>query len=100
MPTDTPIETTWSPCFTKGDYATCAEVCAVENSVCVESGCPANPDTCLPAEGFGSCDTATYAVATLDVICTDASLGGFIDKSCDEPIEWQFNSIGRCCCAL
>ncbi|NJK31315.1 MAG: hypothetical protein HC927_02245 [Deltaproteobacteria bacterium] len=95
-PTDTPIETTWSPCFTKGEYVTCAEVCAVEDSVCVESGCPANPNACLP----DSCNTATYTVAALDVICTDATLGGFIDKSCDKPIGWQFNSIGRCCCAI
>lgn len=85
----------WSSCFTKDDFTTCADACANEGRTCVPSGCPATPGTCTPDD----CMTATVAIAFNDMVCEDVSLGGFIDSTCEEPIAWQANSIGRCCCA-
>lgn len=85
----------WSPCFTKDEFSTCDELCESEGKTCVAGGCPANPSTCTPDD----CTSATVTIAFNDVICADATQGGFLDQPCDEPIGWQANSVGRCCCA-
>jgi hypothetical protein len=90
-----PENVDWSACFTKDEHMTCDDVCASEGKTCVASGCPANPDTCTPDD----CAMATVTIAFNETICVDSTLGGFLDQSCDEPIGWQANSIGRCCCA-
>lgn len=85
----------WSSCFTKDDFTTCAQACQSEGLSCLPGGCPATPDTCTPDD----CESATVVIAFNETICEDVTLGSFLNIACDDPIGWQANSIGRCCCA-
>jgi len=87
-------EAGWSPCVTKGQFETCAEVCASHSMSCVAAGCDAIPMYCKP----GSCEMATSVLSLGDAICSDPDVGGFVAAGCDDPIEFIFNDTARCCC--
>jgi hypothetical protein len=87
-------EPDWSPCVVKGEFETCAEVCAAQAMQCVAAGCPAEPESCKP----DSCDMATSVLGLGDAICTDALVGSTVAGACDDPIEFIFNDHARCCC--
>ena len=88
-------EATWGSCFGKDLATTCAEICELEGLVCVEAGCPAEPQFCEP----DSCDMATRVMGIGDQICEDVSGGGFYADGCNAPIDWLFSNTVRCCCA-
>lgn len=88
----------WFPCVSKDDpeTETCAAVCASMGATCVANGCDAVEDFCEPEP----CDLATQALAlNAEALCEDASVGGFVASTCDEPIHWLFSNTLRCCCA-
>jgi hypothetical protein len=88
----------WSPCVSHGDpdTETCADVCATMGTTCVANGCDAVADYCDPEP----CDMATQALALdAEASCADASVGGFVASTCEEPIHWLFSNTLRCCCA-
>lgn len=87
-------EPNWSPCVVKGQFETCAQVCAAQAMHCVAAGCPAEPESCKP----NKCDMATSLLGLGDAICSDESVGSTVAGACDDPIEFIFNDNARCCC--
>lgn len=86
----------WSPCASKGEVETCAELCVASGMQCVPNGCAVEPEFCRPEP----CDMATQALAIGEgEFCADASVGVFVAAECDAPIEWILNNTVRCCCA-
>ena len=88
------VERSWSPCVIVGEYNTCEEVCQAQGTTCVASGCVALPMYCKPDD----CDTATSVLSLGDAVCTDVTVGSYVDATCETPIEFIFNDTARCCC--
>ena len=74
---------TYSECVSVEDVATCAEACEARGTTCAAN----------------SCGGHTYRIYAVLEWCQDPELdGGGIERSCDEPIDWQLNEAVKCCC--
>ncbi|WP_146661748.1 hypothetical protein [Enhygromyxa salina] len=74
---------TYAECSDQSDISTCAEACEEQGTSCVANGCG----------GY------TYRIYANFEWCEDPARSGFeVERECDEPIDWQFNSAVKCCC--
>ena len=70
-------------CSQRDQVETCAQACEAQGTVCAEN----------------ACGGATYMIYLTETYCEGQPVSGtLISRGCEEPIEWQFNTVARCCC--
>ncbi len=70
-------------CFDKSEFDNCRDMCESVGSTCAEKACAG----------------ATYIIHGNVENCMDPSKEGVLKyHSCDEPIDWLWNTGAQCCC--